>query len=181
MADFFYNLFHLYDAEEYQALSFTPNTLRIVFLFIWIGIIAAMIGSFYSNYYLGTFVKKLIDAGASNTESAKTLDELGLSGHFMLKFSLREGSVLRKTVLVANSDNNTDDMTKNVKNKENINELQFYIPEEAQPKAQNRFRVKGNTIGSLIFSIVIITLILILLLIFGPWLLHFVDNAIAMY
>lgn len=174
MSEFFYELLHLYDYQEYQSFNFSPNTLRVVCIFAWIGIIIALIGSFYSNYYLGSFVKKLIESGADSSENAKSLSELGIENRPLLARSLREGSVLRKTVLVAEVDKNAIDLS----DKNSMAE-KYYIPTEAQPTAEKRFRVRGNGVVSLILSIFLITLILLLLLIFGPWLLGIADGLLA--
>ena len=168
MSEFFYNLLHLYDADEYQALNFTPNNFRIICLFIWIGAIAAMIGSYYSNHYLGTFVDKLIAKGANSEESALTIEGAGCKCEKMLSHSLREGSLLRRFVSVADTGgngNNTD-----------ILSLKFYIPDEKREIVQKRFRTKGNGIGELALSAAALTAALALMLIFGPWLLGFVDG-----
>ena len=174
MSEFFYELLHLYDYQDYQSFSFSPNTLRMVCFFAWIGIIFALIGSFYSNFYLGSFVKKLIEAGADSSENAKSLTELGIEHSPMLTRSLREGSVLRRTVLVAEFDNNAIDLS----DKNSMAE-KYYIPKENQNMAEKRFRVRGNGIISLILSIILITIILLLLLIYGPWLLGIADGLLA--
>lgn len=171
MYEFFYELLHLYDYTEYQSFSFSPNTLRIVFIFAWIGMICAIIGSFYSNFYLGSFVKKLIDAGADSPENARSLYDLGIENKAMLERSLREGSVLRKTVCVAEIDTNGINMAD-----KNSTAQKYYIPQESQERATKRFNVKGNGIISLIISILALTVILILLLIFGPWILGIADG-----
>lgn len=175
MYEFFYELTHLYDNAEYQSFNFSPNTLRIVFIFAWIGMICALIGSFYSNYCLGTFVQKLIHQGADSPENAKTLYELGIENRPLLVRSLREGSVLRKTVQVTEIDTNAINMSD-----KNSAAQRYYIPAEKQELAKKRYKVKGNGITSLILSIIVITLILMVLLIFGPWILGIADGLLAM-
>ncbi len=93
---------HFYDRGGYDVLPFGNDTFRIIILFIWIGSVFAMFSSYYNNRYLGGFVEKLILSGADEKQKAKTLSELGLSKKRMLKYSLREGSVLRKCVLAQN-------------------------------------------------------------------------------
>ena len=174
MSEFFYNLLHLYDSETYQTFEFTPNTLRIIFIFAWIGIIMALIGSFYSNHYLGGFVEKLVRAGADSPENAKSLAQLKLENKAMLSRSLREGSVLRKYVQVAKIDSSNIDIS----NKDSMAE-KYFIESEKQVIAQKRFRSKGNGIVTLVASAIIITLVLFLALIFGPWLFGIADGMLA--
>lgn len=170
MSEFFYNLVHLYDEDQYQALNFTPNTFRIICLFIWIGAIAAMIGSYYSNHYLGTFIDKLIERGADCEGNALTIEGAGCKAGKMLLYSLREGSVLRRFVSVAN--------VGDVGDFSDISSLKFYIPDDKRDIVQKRFRTKGNSLRELILSAVLLTVVLLLMLIFGPWLLGFVDGII---
>ena len=174
MSEFIYELLHLYDYQDYQSFEFSPNTFRLVIFFAWIGMIFAIIGSFYSNYYLGRFVNRLIESGADSPENAKSLYELGIDNQPLLERSLREGSVLRRTVLVADIDKDTINMAD-----KNSASNKYYIPTEAQPTAQRRFKTKGNGIVSLVLSIVAITLILLLMLVFGPWLLGIADGLLA--
>ena len=174
MSNFFYELLHLYDSEQYQSFNFTPNTLRIIFLFAWIGIIIALIGSFYSNYYLGSFVKKLILRGADSEETALSLYELGIENQPMLTRSLREGSVLRKTVKAVSPDKARSDIS-------DVSSMaaKYYIEADMHTYAQKRFKVEGNGIISLIISIIAITIVLLILLIFGPWILGIADGLLA--
>ena len=185
MSQFFYDVLHLYDNDSYEALAFTPNSMRVMISFIWIGVVIAFIGSYYSNNYLGKFVQKLISSGANSPENALTLEQIGSHKNPIIAFSLREGSVLRKTVLVAQNEKAEEseeeiesEKSKKIKKseKENVRTLSFYIPEDKQDKAKNRYRTKGNGIISLIISIAFSFIILMLLLIFGPWLLGFVDG-----
>ena len=174
MSDFFYELLHLYDSEQYQSFNFSPNTLRIVFIFAWVGIIIALIGSFYSNYYLGSFVKKLISHGADSPENALSLYELNIENQPLLTRSLREGSVLRRAVksVAPDKDNiNMGDVSSMAE--------KYYIDADMQEYAQKRFKVEGNGILPLIISIVGITVVLVLLLVFGPWILGIADGLLA--
>ena len=174
MSEFFYNLLHLYDSETYQTFEFTPNTLRIIFIFAWIGIIMALVGSFYSNFYLGSFVNKLVDKNADSPENAKSLADLGIENKPMLSRSLREGSVLRKTVQVAEFDSSKADI-----GDKNSTAEKYYIPKDKQIMAQKRFRTKGNGVMSLVISVIVITAVLMLALIFGPWLFGIADGMLA--
>lgn len=164
MSEFFYNLLHLYDADQYQSLNFSPNDFRVICIFIWIGAIAAMIGSYYSNHYLGGFVDKLVEAGARTEESALTIEGAGCKATRLLCHSLREGSVLRRNLL-ATGEGRAED-------------LKYYIPEDKVEAVQKRFRTKGNGIGELVLSAILLSVMLMLMLIFGPWLLGFVDGII---
>jgi hypothetical protein len=55
----------------------------------------------------------------------------------------------------------------------------YYIPEDKQVTAQKRFRTKGNGVISLVISVIAITAVLLLALIFGPWLFGIADGMLA--
>ncbi len=172
MKELLTEILNLYEYDSYITFTFSPNTLRIIFIFVWIGIILAMLGSFYSNYYLGSFILKLTEAGADCAENAKTLEELGAGRSFMLTRSLREGSVLRKTVLTAPA------AEVDLSNKQS-SMCRYYIPKEKQETAKKRFRVRGNGVVSLLIWIGVITVVLLLLLVYGPWLFGIIDSFLA--
>ncbi len=198
---------HFYDHLDYEVLSFGQETFRIVLLFMWFGAIFAFCAMYYNNHYLGGFVQRLILSGATSKENAKTLSELGCADKLLLKYSLREGSVLRKCVLAQGqalpttsefykgigtaakeeeNDSNTDndaEFDKSTsyakKGKENVSTLAFYIPEYLVKKAQTRYRKKGNGILPLILSIVVLGIVVFFAMVYGPLLLQFIDNALV--
>lgn len=162
---------HFYDNGEFDALDFNMGTFRLVLLFIWIGAVFALLAMYYNNHYLGGFVQKLIESGATSKQEAKTLAELGLEDKFMLKYSLRAGSVLRKVVYATDksgADANGESTS--------VEGLSFYIPDEQKEKAQKRYRKKGNGLGALIASILITGIVMFLALIYSPLLLQFLDG-----
>lgn len=167
---------HFYDNGEFDALNFNMGTFRLILLFIWIGAVFAQLSMYYNNHYLGGFVQKLIQSGAKTREEAKTLSELGLEDKYMLKYSLRAGSVLRKVVMATDKEGK-DENGKST----SVDGLAFYIPEELEAKAQKRYRLKGNGLGALITSIIVTGIIMFLALIYSPLLLQFLDGLAVSY
>ena len=55
----------------------------------------------------------------------------------------------------------------------------FYIPKELLKKAQTRYRKSGNGIWFLILSIVATAIVALVLAIYAPLILRFIDNAFA--
>ena len=182
MKEFFYDILHLYDYDRYEYFEITPNALRMIFLFAWVGIIIALFGSFYSNNYLGRFVKKLIEAGADSSENAKTLRELGIDGTGPIRRSLRDGSVLRRTVEKVEPEQTGEGSEPKAELSDPDRYAdRYYIPKEKQAMAQKRFRVKGNGIGTVFLCVGISTVALLLLLIYGPWLFGILDSFMASF
>ncbi len=198
---------HAYDRGGYSVLTFGNDTFRVVLFFLWIGAIFAFCSSYYNNHYLGGFVEKLILSGATEWESAKTLDELGYGKKKMLRRSLRRGSVLRKCVLAqddpipvtsgfykgigteADGEAEGEVAVKpsfeavssavEAKGKEDLDTVAFYIPKELLKKAQTRYRKSGNGLGLLILSIICTGIVALILAIYAPLILRVIDNAFA--
>lgn len=85
-------------------LTSTEFSLASILYPMAIGIVLATCIAVFNKQTLGRFVKKLFDERASDENSAKTLAELGFEKNKIVKFSLREGSILRKVVKVASYD-----------------------------------------------------------------------------
>lgn len=168
MFDSFDQLWSLYDGVVYDKLPFSPSQLQIVTVFVWIGVVLAFFISFYNNYYLGGFVERLCREGAETEESALTLAEAGYAEKKLLQSSLRDGSVLRRTVQVA-------------KEAGDGGAERYFVPREAQATAQKRYRVRGNGPIALIVGILATSVIAYLFLIFGPWIMQSFDQLLSSF
>ena len=65
------------------------------------------------------------------------------------------------------------------KEKEDLDTVAFYIPKELLKKAQTRYRKSGNGFWFLILSIVATAIVALVLAIYAPLILRFIDNAFA--
>ena len=136
-------------------------------LIVWsacIGIIIAMIISYAIKSIEGTFISNLLSVGANTEEAAITIFQAGQKPSPFLKFFLRDGSTLRKTVsLVGDTLPYTKKGSRRVPLFENA---RFYISSEKADKAESisKGRIKWYFIPPLCVLIVIITIIVIELL-----------------
>lgn len=170
----FYDILHLYDEDSYVTLPFTPFTLRLIIIFVWIGAMLACIGSFYSDYYLGGFVRKMIERGAHSPESAVGYESLGYRRISFLLYSLRDESYLRRSVLSA------DESTKMSKNgniiKKMAYEKSFYIPQDKVEFVKKRFRRSKSAVWMLILVLISIVLLFGVCYIYGPYFMSILDS-----
>ncbi len=86
---------------RYENFKFGTGSLisyNMIVIAIFGGIILAAVLSIYNKRYLGKFVRKIISDGANSPESAKTVDELGFSNHFMIKLSVAGGKTFGKMI-----------------------------------------------------------------------------------
>ncbi len=89
---------------EYEKIKLTAAgaaTVRNIILAIAFGVILSAIGIFYTRRYPGGFVRALLKAGAHTPEDAKTLEELGYLYSVGIRWDIRRGGVLTRTVVRA--------------------------------------------------------------------------------
>ena len=111
-------------------------TLKQIVWAIAIGIAAASIYTFYTKRVLGSFVRRLFENDAFDKESAVPLEALGLKGLPFIKYSLREGTSLSRTVL--------------------CHDGKYYIPEERIDMAERKYC--GERIPLLLLPILLLVL-----------------------
>ena len=118
----------------------TINTL------LWLcaaGISAAILISYYNSRFLGKLVRALLDIDATSTESAISLEDLGIKLNYAVKNSLRPGKSLTHVI------NKTEDG-------------KYYIIPEKASMAKAKYR--GKDISIVYVSLIIATLLVICLL-----------------
>lgn len=134
------------------------STTELIAVSVFIGATLASIAVFFNKNIIGRVVRALISAGANDPESAKTLDELGMSRNFFVKRALSGGGALRK--LVNEADDRVialpDGSTYFERDKKlDVRTARFYISEEKRVRAEIRYAKKGSDVIILILSIVV--------------------------
>ena len=79
-------------------------TLLVIIGGLCFGMFIASVAAVIQKKHVGKMARALLAQEANSPESAKTLDELGLSRSVFVKMSLSSASVLRKTVSVVDGD-----------------------------------------------------------------------------
>ncbi len=195
IASYFQLLYEYYDSFEYANFEFTGGNSSLIFLIIGFtlgGIIAACI-VIYSSIASAPIVNKLIGAKAKDKSSALTLSELKLD-RMIHRSALKTGKALRKTVILAEEEKKDGEeeeekkkenpilkfLNIEIKEKTDFKTARFYIPENKQAGAQNRYAKKGS--GPIFFlPAVLLCLILgIAAFFFLPYILQLADNMLSM-
>ncbi len=150
--------------DFFDPLIFTEYRSSSPTLIIWsvfLGVSIALVASWYNRRVLGKLVEKLIALGADSPSNAKTLKEAGCGNNLFLRFSLRKGSALRKTV------KSEDGMT-------------FYIPADKADGASFRYARKGSSFGWIVFGILIFAAVALAASIFYPAIASWVSSVVGL-
>ncbi|MGM9680225.1 MAG: hypothetical protein ACI3XR_01825 [Eubacteriales bacterium] len=148
------------------------DTLQIVIWSVFIGIVIGACSLYYNKRVIGAFVRDLLQSGASDPGSARTLEALGYGKNFFVKHALRDGSVLRKLVWEADDNVTTDasGYTFSARTKKmDINTARFYVDESNRVKADLRYSTKGTDIITLLVGVIIFAVVAYALLLFIPY------------
>ena len=143
---------------------------------LYVGIVAAAIIASLSRFAAGSAVRALLAEGATDKQSAKTADELGLSA--LGRRALR-GSLCGKLFLLANGlDAEIPPKRKRsvYRNKKlDMKIARFYLPKDKEYEALDRFPERSFV--GLIAAIILLTVFFIALHIFLPSIVNMFINA----
>jgi hypothetical protein len=130
--------------------------LFVLLIVVYFGICYGAVYAYISKKFLGDFVQKLIQTGATSAETAKSLSQLEYKSGVKTKLmqnALKSGKGLRKSISVCFPEANTktDAVQK------------YFLPDEKKENALHRYSSKGSTLSAVITAIVLF-LVLILIL-----------------
>jgi len=134
------------------------STIQVIAVAVFIGATLASIGVYFNKIVIGKAVRAIVAAGADSPESAKTLEDLGLSRSFFVRNALKSRSVLRKYVyeaddrIIALPDGSSYFERDGAID---LTSARFYISEENRVRAEVRYAGKGSDLFVLILSIVV--------------------------
>lgn len=184
--------------DVYANFSFENSTISLT-LIIWglyAGILIGGIASVYNKWYLGAVVRALLTAACLSPENGRTLSELGRPAWGMQR-ALRDGTVLRKCVSIANPEecllpqkpekkwiaNLRRFFTGSAlpKPKLDLTTARLYVPEEKKYHAEVRYDKRGNAPVWILIGGLILLVIAVLATFFIPELLQMIDNAITLF
>ncbi len=126
-------------------------------LLIWGLYVGAMIGILFSLITrVGTYkaVNAVINAKATDRESARTLAQLGLEGKYFAKRALRPSSPVLKYVKAVRS--RTDEKRES---KSKFDGVLFWLPEEKRIGAEVRFREERHPVMTFIIAAVLLFIV----------------------
>lgn len=154
---------------------------------VWIIFAGVCFGAFYAYYHrrlLGDLLRSFIAAGASDEQSAKTLDEAGYGSGIkqsFARFALKKGSVLRKTICTVYDEKapvkkHSDQLF--AKAPQDQREQRYYIPEERRITAEVRYDGKGTTATMLMVTVISFFVAAIIIVSLLPWIMRNYQNLI---
>ncbi len=128
---------------------------------IFVGVLIAIAVFFLIGGRYSEFVRKLLDAHAESEESAKALSDLGIKKKSSLLRALKDGSSLRKSVMVT---------------KDAGGEARYYIPPENADRAASLFVKKKSSLGMIILGAILLVAVLFVIFNFVPSILEMAKN-----
>ncbi len=144
--------------------AMTTDTGKVTFTFVLFAMIFGFIISWIVIYcnkkIMGAFARSVMNAGAVDEESAKTLAELGQEDNVSAVKAMRRGGVLSKMVTAVGAERDENGRLAVDEN------TRFYISEEAKARVVRQYGEKETKIWTLLLGIVAILVVGILLFLF---------------
>ncbi|MBE6653959.1 MAG: hypothetical protein E7608_00720 [Ruminococcaceae bacterium] len=132
-------------------------------LVIWsiiLGIIIALLVSFYNRRVLGSFFRALIKAGAQDAESAKTLAEINQTENDAIIKKLRRGQYTDVVTIVNESEETKDNVVINENTKFYLEESKFArVRDQWGESDENIWVLIGGIVGIVILGVLVTVLV----------------------
>lgn len=182
----------LYSYDNFDLVSINSPSFLFLVGALYVGLLMGVLSALILRVQSHKIVKALSDHGASDRDSAQTLEELGLSKNRIAKSLLKTDSALRRTVLCANETEFGPRKISGIRRfwREKIlkNPLppatdfgvaRFYIPEEKRVTAELRYSAEQHPVRSFILAAVGLTALAFFTVFVLPELLTMFDNLIT--
>lgn len=161
-----------------ELLTGSEMSLELVIWSMFAGIVAASFMAVYNRRVTGKIVRLLYSRDAHSPSASLTLNELGLSRNMLVRWSLRKTGVLRKVVFDFDPfAGNSMCRAVNPKNRRrDLGRMRFYIPPEADERAEMMYIREGTTIFTALLSVALFLAIVLFCLAVIPGLKELLDN-----
>ena len=180
------------DVKEYLSLNLNDyENIGINFeinKFILLCAIAMCVVAFFVNYkrsLLAITVKQLLRHNATDEESAKTLDELGLAGSRGIRNAIFTSSQLRRMIAVVGECRPTyDEYVAAQKEKKKLEttdplSVRIYIPAEAMDRAKHVYNTYNSSIPHTLLACVMYIALAVCLILVMPELLALINGSLV--
>ncbi|MBO5883079.1 MAG: hypothetical protein J6Q78_01580 [Clostridia bacterium] len=198
-------LYNTYFTDEgvYENLGMGTGTLispKLIIVGLFIGLAIAGFGMVYNKKILGGFVRKLLSEEILSEEKATTLSEIGYEKKALIKRALRTNHALKHVVVCVQEEKYYQEVAKkreeyNKKRKDDptlpkFKEIEykidsendrFYIPEDKKYLADVRYDAKGATWRGAIAFVIISLIVMIIAIIFTPYILKLIDDLVGTF
>jgi len=176
----------------------TLFSLPLLVIGLFIGTAIAIVASVFNKRILGDFVRTLLREGCLSPESARDLDYLNYIHKGAIRYAVRSSTNLRRVVKCREEEEHNKKMAEllaeneeKIKAGEKVEKFQpttyrpnpyldhFYIPEDMKYTADIKFEKKGSSWVGVTVCLAVLFAALILVILFLPQVLKFVDNFIG--
>ncbi len=198
--DIFYSEY-LHPTVYYENLNIDGDTMFFINIIVFglcIGIVFAAFAAVFNKRVLGNIVRKLLSEGAVSSESAKTLEELGVENSVLARYAVRKSVTLRRVVkcreeeehIAAEAQKRREygqeqesgkRSRKFVEAEYKINPYAdtFYIPEEMKYMADVKFEKKGSTWLGAFVCIPVMIVVFVLIIVALPHIISLINDIAA--
>lgn len=179
-----------YSYENFD-IDINGSMLPLIIWGLYIGIVFGVLGSILFRINSSRLVKSLLAASASEESTAKTLEELGLAKNALIRYYLKDDSVLRRSVCICEGAHKPMQVGKfrrfwyekfirtPIPEKIDFSSARFYIPEENRIAAELRFREEEHPVRNFIFAAVGLFAVSVFAIYAVPELLLMLDNFVS--
>ena len=176
----------------------TLVSLKTILVGLTIGLILASFITIYNKRFIGSFVRKLLEAECIDKDGAKTLEELGYLKNPAIRQAIKTDKPLSRWVKCVEEDEFYEEMAKKreeyetahaddpkvpkfkeITFKRDVNTMHFYIPEDKRYAIDIKYDAKGANWVSFILVAVVALVVCAFLSFVLPDLIKMVDNFIT--
>ncbi len=158
-----------------ELLTEYGTSLEAVLVAMFGGLFIALGIMLYNKAIPGKIVRYLIANGIDSPEGAVTLEEAGLAKSRLLRYALRDGSMLRKLVFCLPAE--VDGVDK--KGRTDVKKARFYLPEDKAYRADFSYNNNGTSLLTVLLTVMLFLVMLALLFLLVPWMLEMVGNVVG--
>ena len=182
----------LYSYDNFDLVSINSSSFLFLIGALYVGLLLGVLFALVVRVHSHRIVKALSEHGATDRESAATLDELGLGKGRIVRSLLKTDSSLRRTVLCANESEFGERKVSGLRRfwREKIlrNPLsgatdfevaRFYLPEEKRVTAEIRYSEEEHPVRSFILAAVGLLALAFFTVYVLPELLTMFDNLVT--
>ena len=178
----FYQKYFLINLNDYSNIGINLEINKLLFI-ILLAIIAATLSISLIRSTMHVALKRMVRKEALSEESALTLDELGINS-FAVRMALSDDGMLRKMVSRVGEKQYTYEeyikysKKKHKKEKTDYKSAKFYIKESSMERVQSILDSNDTPILHTVLFCVLIFALFVVLMLFMPDILGFVNKAL---
>ena len=156
----------IYSFENFN-IDVNGASMYIIVWGLYIGIMLGVLFALITRVYSGRLIAALVKAGATDADHAVRIDDLDIKGKAIVKYMIRPGTVLSRTLEISNRDEfpaaehskfskfwHEKFLSEEIPEKIPYETAKFYLPEEKRIAAELRYTVEEHPIRNFIFAAV---------------------------